>query len=581
MRRPWMWIACGFAAGIFGAHSLDLFSVVAGLLAAFGAFIFWRYRERSAIAACALAAMFVGAGGLYSVARQPEPGGDRLARFLADEVNQGPMTFTGRVTRPDLWSPDLDYLQFVLELENVRQAGRETKIDGRMLVGWTEPAGPVYEGERVELTGRPTVRLGAVNPSVRGVEDYYRNRNIHTRISIRNDAVRRSDSTPRWSPAYWLSRFRQGASDRMRAAIPPGTDGLLYTVWFGDRRRLDNERYAEFVSTGAAHILAVSGLHAGIVFLAVMGLVRPLTSSRRWRIVFALTCVWLFVLLAGARLSSLRAAVMLTIYFAAELADREPDAPTSLSLALFGFLVWEPNLLFDVGFQLSFLSVASLLVFANPITDRLTALPFMLRSPLAASASVQILPLPVVLSAFNILPLLSVPLNVLIVPLLGIILCLMLTTAVLIWVLPFAAPLFGHAAGALPYLLLAMVDWVAGIDAARLDLSTPTVWAIAAYYAAAWMLFRGLNGQMKTRTAAASAAARRPCDWSPRYRRPSPSRATAVTIPADSTTRPVSVSRSAKPRTGRWLPVIAGMVVLGAALGAATAWLSLRKAVKQ
>lgn len=292
----------------------------------------------------------------------------------------------------------------------------------------------------------------------------------------------------------------------MRAAIPPGADGLLYTVWFGDRRRLDNERYAEFVSSGAAHVLAVSGLHAGIVFAAVMALCRPLLHSRRWRIVFALAGVWLFVLLAGARLSSLRAAVMLTIYFAAELADREPDAPTALSLALFGFLVWDPRLLYDVGFQLSFLSVASILIFSNPLMDRLGTLPYVLRAPLATSVSVQILPLPVVLTAFNILPLLSVPLNLTIVPLLGVILCLMLVTAATVWILPVAAPLFGHAAGFLADVLLKLVGWVGNWEGARADLSTPTLWACAAYIAAAWVLLRGLQGSMNPRRTLAMVA---------------------------------------------------------------------------
>lgn len=502
MRRPWIWIAGGFACGILASAAMPAFPFVAGVLVVAAAAVMWRYREHATLAAMALAVLFVGAGGLYGAARQPVRIGDDLSRLLADASIGGPMTLTGRVSKPDLWSPDLDYLQFVLEMDEVRWSGQEADVAARMLVGWTDPTAPVYEGERVMLTARPTVRLGAVNPGVRGVEGHYRNRGIHTRVAIRNDAVERIGRSPRFAPSYWLSRFRQSASERMRAAIPPGADGLLYTVWFGDRRRLDNERYAEFVSSGAAHILAVSGLHAGIVFAVVMVLCRPLLRSRRWRIVFALAGVWLFVLLAGARLSSLRAAVMLSIYFAAELADREPDAPTTLGLALFGFLVWDPQLLHDYGFQLSFLSVASILIFTGPLRDRLGALPYMLRAPLATTVSVQILPLPVVLTAFNILPLLSVPLNLLIVPLLGIILCLMLATAVTVWILPFAAPLFGHAAGFLADGLMAVVGLVGNWEGARADLSTPTLWACVAYFAAAWALSRGLNGGMKPRRSA-------------------------------------------------------------------------------
>jgi competence protein ComEC len=100
----------------------------------------------------------------------------------------------------------------------------------------------------------------------------------------------------------------------------------------------------------------------------------------------------------------------------AEMFDREPDPWTALSLAAMSFLVISPDLLFDIGFQLSFLCVASLLLFTKPIAARLSLLPYALRECLAATIAAQILPLPLVLHLFHVLPLLSPLANLIVVP---------------------------------------------------------------------------------------------------------------------------------------------------------------------
>src|SRR5690606_878147 len=105
---------------------------------------------------------------------------------------------------------------------------------------------------------------------------------------------------PRTRPGYWLSRFRQASAERLDAATPDAADGFLRTVWFGDRRQLDEETYRGFVGAGTAHVLAVSGLHVGIVFMAAAAMFRPFVRSRRLWLGLALAGVWLFVLMAGA-----------------------------------------------------------------------------------------------------------------------------------------------------------------------------------------------------------------------------------------------------------------------------------------
>src|SRR5690606_28108230 len=137
--------------------------------------------------------------------------------------------------------------------------------------------------------------------------------------------------------------------------------------------------YDRYARAGTAHILAVSGLHIGIVAVSILATLRVVIRSRRWRAAAAILLVFGFALMAGGRVSALRAATMVTCYLLADLLDREPDTPSALALAALLFLVFDPGLLFEPGFQLSFLSVSSILLFAAPIDRAIVAAPTTLR----------------------------------------------------------------------------------------------------------------------------------------------------------------------------------------------------------
>jgi competence protein ComEC len=139
--------------------------------------------------------------------------------------------------------------------------------------------------------------------------------------------------SPVWSVWGWSSRIRQDLAERLVTAVPDDALPFVLTVWLGDRQRMDNETYATFVNEGVAHILAVSGLHIGITYITLMYGLRLTTTRARTRIIITLIAIALFPFLAGARISSLRVAIMVALYFSAEWFELEPDAPTALGLA--------------------------------------------------------------------------------------------------------------------------------------------------------------------------------------------------------------------------------------------------------
>ena len=139
---------------------------------------------------------------------------------------------------------------------------------------------------------------------------------------------------------------------------------IMAALTLGERSRLTPEIRELFSETGTSHILALSGLHLGILFSLIQGFARRFTRRPRVLAVVSLAAVaglWLFVLLAGSPLSLRRAAWMLTLSQLCACFGRGSHPLNNLFVAAFFLLLSDPLSLFDVGFQLSFVSVFSII----------------------------------------------------------------------------------------------------------------------------------------------------------------------------------------------------------------------------
>ncbi len=205
--------------------------------------------------------------------------------------------------------------------------------------------------------------------------------------------------------------------------LATSTSSFLCALLAGDGRSLPKEMREEFSSAGLAHILALSGMHLAILSSLALGLLWPwkLWGGWRWRYAVVVTVLWGFALLSGMSASTVRAAIMLTAACAAILAERHRSAAEGWALAALLILIVDPGALFEAGFQLSFLCVGALIVFAEPLNPvprfprkRLHAMMSWLLVPMIATAATW------AVSAywFGKVPLGFMPLNLVAVPLL-------------------------------------------------------------------------------------------------------------------------------------------------------------------
>ena len=144
-----------------------------------------------------------------------------------------------------------------------------------------------------------------------------------------------------------------------------GMEGDAYAVVaamaLGDKSALTKELKNVYSVTGASHVLALSGLHLGIIYTLISFLI----VGRRWQTVSQLFCIlsiWAFVFLVGMSVSVVRSAIMLTVYALLSLGHRDKMSVNTLAFAALVMLLVSPRSLFDIGFQMSFVAVLSILL---------------------------------------------------------------------------------------------------------------------------------------------------------------------------------------------------------------------------
>lgn len=171
----------------------------------------------------------------------------------------------------------------------------------------------------------------------------------------------------------WQYRLRNGLSQSLEAGMPFPQSALGQAMLLGQRQTLPPELTEQFRSAGAAHLLAISGLHIGILLALTAGAAGGLLGRRRgWYLLLPLAAVWGYALLAGATPSVVRAAIMGSVYLAALAAGRPGSGLPALALAAAAMTALSPEILLRAGFQLSFAAVAGIFI-AQAVLGRWTA----------------------------------------------------------------------------------------------------------------------------------------------------------------------------------------------------------------
>ena len=224
---------------------------------------------------------------------------------------------------------------------------------------------------------------------------------------------------------------------------------VLRGIVLGQTQGMDDGLLARFRASGLYHVLAVDGLKVATVAAAAVGLALRVGLERRAAELAALAAVGGYTLAVGLHPSVVRAAIAAALASLAWLAARERDRWHALAVAAAALLLWSPAFVFDAGFQLSFAAVASIFVVAPRVVRFLDGYPVprWLAQLIGVSTACGLATAPVTWLQFHQISLVTIPANVVGVPVVAEMLLLALVTAVLAPVAPPLAAAIAHVNG--------------------------------------------------------------------------------------------------------------------------------------
>ena len=213
-----------------------------------------------------------------------------------------------------------------------------------------------------------------------------------------------------------LYRSRRYLQQRLESLLPAKEASLAGAILLGNSGSLEPELKSLFQKTGIAHIFAISGLHIMMLYHGIEKVLFRLAGRKGKQA--AMFLLWVYTFFTGAAVSTLRAALMVTLKETSGLLFQEEDPVITISLTAFLLLIWQPLYLLDAGFQLSFGAILSLRIL-TPIFERGYRLPAFLRKKLAPSLAVSVGTGPISLWHFYQLSPYAPLLNLVVVPLMN------------------------------------------------------------------------------------------------------------------------------------------------------------------
>lgn len=280
-----------------------------------------------------------------------------------------------------------------------------------------------------------------------------------------------------------LFKFKNNFENKLGQIFAEPYASFMAGLILGSRRGISDDLIGDFNTTGLSHIVAISGYNITLLIVVIGGLFGFLT--RRMKVVASVIFVFVFVILVGASAAVVRAAVMGVIGLMALWFGRNYFVGISLFSAAFFMNLWNPKILvYDVGFQLSFLATCSL-VYVSPLLKKyFEFLPesFGVRDSMTMTVSAQSLALPVILLNFGRLSLISPVANVFVLPFIPIAMIFGFFAVVLSYVWNFLGLLVGFFGYFVLWLVILLVKFFAGIPLAAVNVEWFNFWLAGCYY---------------------------------------------------------------------------------------------------
>lgn len=420
---------------------------------------------------------------LYFIMRTPTPGPRDISRAVA-EVSRSPVTVTGTVTTLPRLTRSQN-IQFQMEALKLQAKPTQKTVRGLLYVSLPPKQGQeLHPGQQIEVSGYLYKPRRSSTPQGFDFEDYLTRSGIFAGLRGKTVTVKKPGGT--WGG--WAVRQRIVRSHARY--LGPDKGALVSAMVLGHRRvDLPFDLRNRFVKVGLAHALAASGFHVSIILLGLLKVTSRLSS--RAQLLTGLIGLSVFILLSGFEPSVSRAVLMGMAGLAAVATNRKLNSVGTLLVVAVGLLFIQPQWIWDLGFQLSFLATLGLIVTVPPLSQRLDWLPPAIASLFAVPIAAMLWTLPLQLYQFGIAPLYSLLANLCTTPFLILLTAGGFFSGIVSVVWPWAGSLLAWLLAIPTQGLIWLVTQISQLPGASITLGTISIGQLVLLYGllvSAWLL---------------------------------------------------------------------------------------------
>lgn len=372
--------ALGILGGQFVAVPLSLLISLAALTTLLAAVALVQGKDRFATIFVILSMLLVGC--LLAALEKSRVPNNQLRRLLTEgTIAVGePVELTGVLTRDPEMAPAGSYI--FLRVEILRLKGVDREASGELLLFAPISERSIeHEFDRLDLRYGARIRVMTTlertdsfrNPGVSTFTEYLDRKGYDATGFVKSPLlIERLGNERVLLPLAWLYEWRRRLQTEIDARFSVETAGVLDAALLGNRYKLSHQTSERFREGGTFHVLVISGLHitflGGLIFL----ITKRFVKNRGVQFMLSAAALWSYSLAVGADPSVIRAALMFTVVLLAPLLSRHASSLNALGGAALTLLVRHPGDLLDPSFQLTFVSVLAIVIFAWPLLQKMS-----------------------------------------------------------------------------------------------------------------------------------------------------------------------------------------------------------------
>ncbi|MEW5895867.1 MAG: ComEC/Rec2 family competence protein [Candidatus Omnitrophota bacterium] len=372
-RRPFLWICLIFILGIvisqYSPIPLYVYCSITFIFIAITSFFIYAKAYKADLAAFFLLLAVFGSGAVHAKNFQTFSACHLLKH--SGDFYDGPVLLEGKVIsdveKRVFWRGEK--IVFTLGVRAIKTKSVWREREGKVLVNLFRDCDIRY-GDEVTLEGKLYRPFNFINENNFSYREFLYRKGIAFMLSVKKNGFVEVGERDNGHPLAALSfRMKHYLSDQLERYLSHEDAGMMQALLLGERGDIPKTVYELYKLSGVAHVIAISGFNIAIVSCGIFFVLKMFPIARSIQYFLNILLLIFYAFLAGGQPPVARATIMAVVFLLSFIIERQTDAINLLSLAAFVILLLNPLVLFEVGFQLSFLSVLSIILFYQPMIN--------------------------------------------------------------------------------------------------------------------------------------------------------------------------------------------------------------------